>query len=241
MEIKIKNTSKDVLLHGVKCAIYGESGVGKTRLLATAPKPLIISTEHGLLSLRDKNIPYVEIETVHDVQEVYDWITESKEANQYQTIAMDGISELAELLLLELKPTVKDKRNAYGDTADSVGTMLRNFRDLKGPNVVFTAKMRKMEDEDLGITYFVPLLPGKVLPQGLPYLVDEVFCMQIHEEGTYGQDDYQRYSYLQTFNTSKIVAKDRSGCLDEYEYPGDGDDIPNLTVLFNKIKKGIVK
>lgn len=97
------------------------------------------------------------------------------------------------------------------------------------------------EDEDLGITYFVPLLPGKVLPQGLPYLVDEVFCMQIHEEGTYGQDDYQRYSYLQTFNTSKIVAKDRSGCLDEYEYPGDGDDIPNLTVLFNKIKKGIVK
>ena len=230
--MKIKYTDKDVVLHGIKCAVYGDSGVGKTRLIATAPKPFYISTEHGLLSVRENHHPYVEISNIHDVQEVYEWFRDSDEASKYETIGFDGISEISELLLQELKPTVKDKRNAYGETADKVGMMLRNFRDLKCFNVIFTCKMRKVVDEDLGITYFVPLLPGQVLPQGLPYLVDEVFCMRIHEEGTYGEDDYERYSYLQTYSTDKIIAKDRSGCLDENEEP-------NLTKIFNKIKNGV--
>ncbi len=227
--MKIKYTDKHATLHGVKCAVYGESGVGKTRLLATAPKPFVISTEYGLLSLKKDHIPYAEIRTIDDVQEVYEWIVDSEEAKEFETIGFDGISEISELLLQTLKPTVKDKRNAYGDMADQVGALIRNFRDIKGKNVVFTAKMRKVEDEDLGITYFTPLLPGKVLPQGLPYLVDEVFCMQVHEEGTYGEDDYQRYSFLQTYSTQRIVCKDRSGELDDIEEP-------DLTKIFNKIK-----
>lgn len=230
--MKIKYTDKDVILHGIKCAVYGDSGVGKTRLIATAPKPLYISTEHGLLSVKDNHFPYIEIATIADVQEVYEWLRDSEEAQKYETIGFDGISEISELLLLALKPTVKDKRNAYGETADQVGAMLRNFRDLRGYNIVFTCKMRKIVDENLGLTYFVPLLPGQVLPQGLPYLVDEVFCMRVYEEGTYGEEDYERITYLQTYSTDSIIAKDRSGSLDDQEEP-------NLTKIFDKIKKSV--
>lgn len=229
MNIKIKYTDKDVALHGIKCAVYGDSGTGKTKLLTTAKDVFIISAEHGLLSTTDMHIPYVEIASIDDVQEVYEWLKDSKEARKYKTIGFDGLSEITELLLMELKPTYKDKRQAYGEMADKVGTMIRGFRDIDGYNIVFTAKMQKKEDEDLGIVYFQPLLPGKVLPQGLPYLVDEVFCARIHEEGEYGQDGYSREHYLQTYSTDKITCKDRSGALDGHE-PMD------LEHIFKKIR-----
>lgn len=229
MEVNIKYTDEDVRIHGVKCAIFGDSGTGKTRLLATAPDPLIISAEFGLLSLRNDHIPYIEVGNVEEVQDVYEWLEESEEAKKFKTIGFDSLSEVTELLLTKLKPGYKDKRQAYGEMAEHIGTMIRAFRNLKGYNVVFIAKMQKKEDEDLGITYFQPLLPGKVLPQGLPYLVDEVFCARIYEIGEFGDDDYERIHYLQTYSTDKITCKDRSGELEPREKM-------NLSDIFDKIK-----
>ena len=61
--IKITST-KDFYLRGIKCLVYGESGVGKTVLCSTAPDPIIISAESGLLSLRKKDIPVIEINSL---------------------------------------------------------------------------------------------------------------------------------------------------------------------------------
>ena len=51
MALKFTTTNQAAQLHGVKALVYGPSGAGKTTLCATAPAPIIISAEAGLLSL----------------------------------------------------------------------------------------------------------------------------------------------------------------------------------------------
>ena len=59
MAIKFSSTKQTV--EHINCLVYGEAGIGKTTLCATAPSPLIISAEAGLLSLKKHDIPVYEI------------------------------------------------------------------------------------------------------------------------------------------------------------------------------------
>ena len=159
MPMKIKSTS-DIKVDAVKILVYGASGSGKTRLISTAPNPLIISTEKGLLTLRDMNIDYVEANNFDELQQAFDLAKKSK----YSTIALDSISEVTELLLIKFKEeAIKDKRQAYGKMAETGMSLIRNFRDLPGKNVIFTCKETQREDEELGITTYEPGMPGRVL------------------------------------------------------------------------------
>lgn len=226
MKVKIQSTS-DVHVDGIKIVVYGESGVGKTRLCATADSPFIISAEGGLLSLQGDNIPYVEVRSLQEVSDAYEFVMKSDEAKQYGTICIDSISELTEVCLLSIKKQMIqesdsgkiDARQAYGKVAESVGTMIRRFRDIPKRDVILVAKQKRVEDES-GSNKYEPYLPGKVLPFNLPYLVDEVFCMRVNRDGT---------RYLQTVGDYKYVAKDRSGKLEPKEEP-------NIINLFRKIR-----
>lgn len=220
MPIEIKST-KDIAVNGVKIAIYGQAGSGKTRLCATAPKPIIISAERGLLSLADKDIPYINVETLDDVSEAYKFLRNN---DDYETICMDSLSEIAEVLLDTLKADAKDKRQSYGTLAEKLGNMLRRFRNIPGKNVVFTAKQRTLVDEDTGLISIIPSMPGKVLPEALPYFVDELFYLK------FKPNKGDPIVKLQTYSDHQIVAKDRSGQLDKFEEM-------NLTDIFNKISR----
>ena len=228
MAINIRRTS-DVSVQGIKCVVYGESGVGKTVLCSTAPSPFIISAEQGLLSLQSLDVPYVEALSIKQIGEIYNFLrSDSEEAKQFETICIDSLSEMTSVCLLEIKRDMIaesqsgkiDARQSYGKLAESVGTMIRRFRDMKDKNVIFVAKQKRVEDDDAGTSSFQPFLPGKVLPFDLPYLVDEVFCMRMARDKT---------RYLQTSMERKYVAKDRSGKLDPEERP-------DLSQIFNKIR-----
>lgn len=220
MAVKILNT-QDWKVNGIKCAVCGFSGVGKTKLLATAPNPIIISAEKGLLSLARESVPYIDVSSFQDVQDAFDYLAGSDEAKQYQTIGYDSLSETCEQLLGFHKKKEKDGRRAYMKMADSIGELIRKIRDLPDKHVVFTSKMIRKDNEEDGTWWYEPMLPGRVLPNGLPYFVDEVFCMQVANDGT---------RFLQTNNTPKITCKDRAGVLDENERP-------DLTSIFNKIQE----
>lgn len=219
--IKITST-KDHSTHGVKIMVYGSSGGGKTRLCGTAPSPIIISAESGLLSLAEVDIPVIEVNTVEDVNDVYNWAISSEEAKKYDTLCLDSITEIAEVLLTTFKAEDKDARAAYGRLADEMTKTIRSFRDLKGKNVYFTAKQVTLTN-DVGVTSYVPSMPGKTLLNGLPFFFDEVLSIQLGklENGT-------QYRYLQTFSDRQRDCKDRSGKLDQKEEP-------NLQKIFNKI------
>jgi hypothetical protein len=208
---------------GVKCLVYGGSGVGKTVLCGTAPTPVILSAENGLLSLRHKNIPVVLVKTLADVTDAYNWCATSKEAAQFATVCLDSISEIAEVCLAGLKAKYKDPRLAYGELFDLIASVIRSFRDLPNRNVVITAQQESMQD-DTQHTVFGPSLPGAKFSPKVPYFFDEVFCLQIGKLANGAQ-----YRFLQTGASIQHVAKDRSGILAYQEEP-------DLTKLYDKIK-----
>ena len=222
MAIKLRST-KDYSSTGIKVLVYGRAGVGKTTLCATAPAPLIISAESGLLSIADRDVPYIEIHSVDDLYEAYDFAT-SEQAEAFQTICLDSISEIGEQILAQAKEDNKDGRKAYMDTQDKVTGLLRSFRDIPHKNVVFVAKQEKMQD-DTGAIHFGPSMPSSKLSQNIGYFFDEVFCLNI------GQDEEGSYRYLQTQPDTLYEAKDRSGKLDIIEKP-------DLVSVFNKIRGG---
>lgn len=212
---------------GIKVLGYAPSGVGKTVLCATAPAPIILSAESGLLSLHRANlerifgvgreditydIPVLQITCVKDMEDAYEWLTEAKEASYFQTICMDSLSEIGERVLEHMKMTNADGRKAYGEMADHVIDLVKKFRDIPNMNVYMSAKIEQAKDEISGAMLYGPAMPGKKTGQQLPYLFDEVFRMGV------GQDkEKKEFRYIQTQPDLQSTAKDRSGRLDQFE------------------------
>lgn len=214
MAVNLRNTN-DVSISGVKLLVYGAAGAGKTYLIKTLPDPIILSAEAGLLSIRGSNLPYIEIKKIEDLTEVYEWITSSDEAKKYQSIALDSISEIAEVVLSAEKKINKDPRNAYGVMQEQVTDIVRAFRDLPGKHVYFSAKMEKAQDE-MGRMLYSPLMPGKKLGPALPFFFDEVFALRAEKT------DSEVQRALMTFNDGMWEGKDRSGQLSPWEEPDLG-------------------
>ena len=208
--MQIKNTREAAKTHGIKCVVYGAAGAGKTRLCSTVGAPLIISAEAGLLSLRDYDLPYIEVNSMDELRDVYAFVTGSKEADQFNWICLDSISEIAEVVLAAEKAKSRDPRKAYGELQDQMTSLLRSFRDLPR-NVYMSAKSERIQDES-GAVQYQPSMPGNKLAQQVPYLFDEVFALRVHkgEDGTISRA-------LQTATDGQYTAKDRSGALETYE------------------------
>lgn len=223
MAIKITTAAQAAALHGVKILCYGRAGMGKTTLCATAPTPIILSAEAGLLSLRQYDIPVIEIRTIDDLQDAYQWATESAEAAPFETICLDSLSEIAEVVLSNAKRTSKDPRQAYGELIECMGATVRAFRDLSGKHVYMSAKQESIKDETAGTTSYGPSMPGSKLGGQLPYMLDEVLRLTVGRT-----PDGTEYRYLQTRPDFQSEAKDRSGALEAMEEP-------NLTTVINKI------
>ena len=126
-----------------KFLVYGAAGAGKTYLIRTLPNPILLSAESGLLSIKDTRLPYLLIDTPQALNEAYVWLTQSEEAKNYQSIAIDSLSEIAEIILSGEKKIAKDPRQAYGATQDQMTDIIRAFRDLPSKHVYFSAKVEK--------------------------------------------------------------------------------------------------
>lgn len=220
----IRSTQGFGAAQGVKILVYGLAGRGKTTLCATCPNPLILSAESGLLSLADFNLPYLEINTIQDLREIYNWLRSSQEPRkQFQTICLDSISDIAETVLADKKAKVKDGRMAYGEMIDDMHKVIKQFRDLSGYNIYMSAKQERMKNEVTGVIMNVPMMPGAKLGQALPYFPDEVFQLDIEGTGS------QSYRFLRTQPDFMNDAKDRSGKLNPVEEPHLGKIINKIT------------
>ncbi|MBT4081020.1 MAG: AAA family ATPase [Gammaproteobacteria bacterium] len=221
MAINLKSTGE---LHsdGISALVYGQAGTGKTSLIRTLPAPVVFSAEGGLLSLASDNIPYIEVKTMDDLKEGYQWLTESDEAKQFGSVALDSISEIAEVVLAHEKKVNKDGRAAYGEMDVQVSEIIRAFRDLP-INTYMSAKLEKQQDE-MGRMLYFPSLPGNKTAQKLPYFFDEVLALRVEKDA---EGISQRA--LMCESDGLWLAKDRSGKLDGWE-------APDLMLAFNKIK-----
>lgn len=222
MAINIKST-KGLHTNGVKMLVYSHAGAGKTSLIPTLPSPIVLSAEGGLLSIADAEVPYIEIATMADLMEAYEWLTTSDEAKQFQSVALDSISEIAEVVLTEELKRNKDGRAAYGELNTVMTGMIRAFRDLPGKHVYFTAKCDKEKDEQ-GKMLYSPSMPGKTLTMQLPYFFDAVFALRVEKDA-----DGNTHRMLMTDSDGLWLAKNRAaGKLEMWEAPDLGNIINKL-------------
>ena len=221
MAVNLRNTNT-VAINGLKVLVYGEAGAGKTTLIKTLPKPVILSAEGGLLSLRKENLPFIEIHTVEELRDAAKWLETSAEAKQFESVALDSISEIAEVVLSNEKTLNKDGRAAYGNMNDIMAKVIRSFRDLTNKHVYFSAKMEKAQDET-GAMLFAPSMPGKTLTQGLPFFFDEVFALRVSRN-----DKGETMRMLMCRPDGMWTAKDRAGALEPWEAPDLGAIITKI-------------
>jgi phage nucleotide-binding protein len=209
MAINLKKTG--VLSdNGTGFLVYGQAGAGKTSLIKTMPNPIILSAEGGLLSIQDADLPYIEINSMDDLREAWAWLN-TNEGMGYQSVALDSISEIAEVVLNTEKKNTKDPRQAYGAMQEQMADIIRAFRDLPGRHVLMTAKLEKSQDEMARILY-APSMPGNKTGQSLPYFFDEVLALRVERDA-----DGNTQRALMCDGDGSWLAKDRSGKLDTWE------------------------
>lgn len=223
MPLEFSTTDRESTAHGIKMLVYGRAGMGKTTLCGTAPSPIIISAEAGLLSLAGKAIPVIKVKSIQDVWDAYTWCAANAANHNIKTICLDSISEIVEKVLETEKKKNRDPRAAFGEMATEAIKLVKMFRDLSGFHVLVTAKETTVVDPITNVTRAQPTAPGQQVGPALPYLFDEVF------HAATGKDTQGKtYHYLRTHASFDAEAKDRSGKLDEVEWP-------NIEHLIGKI------
>lgn len=215
MPLSIVSLAEAIRPASPKICVFGFPGAGKTHIISTLPgKTLILSAEAGLLSLHGKmQADVAEVKSVDDLREAYRLL--STGTHEYEWVALDSFSEIAEVLLSSEKAATKDTRAAYGKVIEVGMQMGRAFRDLE-MGVYFACKAERQKDESNGRQTVGISMPGAKLAQGIPYLFDEVFHLFVDRDKETGETT----RWLQCVGDSRADCKDRSGKLEAYE-PAD--------------------
>lgn len=220
---------------GVKALMYGQPGTGKTPMLNSAPRPVLLATEPGLLSMRGSQLPTWEAYNPAAIAEFFEWFFESNEVRNFDTLAIDSGSQLAEIILAEEQRKQKDGRKAYGEMSRRCMEYFDGLYFMPNKNIVLNCKQMKAEvgkqlvKADAGgfvveMTYQAqPFFPGNDLNIKVPHRYDEI--LYVGKATVPGQP--KEVVAIRTQGTTEILARDRSGRLAELEPP-------DLTALFAK-------
>src|ERR1044072_4275471 len=220
--------------YGMKSIIFGAPGSGKTPLVSSAPRPVLLVTEPGMLSMRHSSVPAWEAYTAPKIVEFMEWIAKSKEVNSFDTIAIDSFSCVAEVLLADELPKHKHGMRAYGTMAERVMGICAMLYYMPQKHIVMIAKQTQVENgkqtliQNGEVSYESvmqrrPHFPGKDLNIRIPHLFDNV--MHLGDANIPGQP--KPVKALRTREIAEIFARDRSGNLAELEPP-------DLNALFAK-------
>ena len=209
--------------YGAKCLVYGPPGAGKTPIINTAPRPVMIACETGLLSMKGSTVPCAMATTPETIADFFQWLLTSHEAKNYDTICLDSGSQMCQILLnRELSGKSKsgnkvDGKAAYGAMANKAMEYFNQLYFMAEKHVYIICKCD--ETEPVKKPYF----PGQMLNAEVPYLYDEVLYLSLVNIQGVGEVQAMR-----TKTSYDVLARDRSGNLAEFEPP-------HLTNLFNKI------
>jgi hypothetical protein len=212
--------------------VYGEVGVGKTRLGGSADavpemRPvLFLDAEGGTFTLRD-TYPDTDVVRITDwaqLQPVYDELRSG--STGYRTVVVDSLTELQGMnmdqVMNKLSERDPDRYERQGEEIASmlewqinskkVRTMIRVFRDLP-MTTIFTALMKEDKDKITGKVTKRPSLPGKLATSvaGMFDFVTYMYVQNIPDPEDETKETAARL--LLTEALPNIIAKDRSNKL----------------------------
>lgn len=227
MNIKdLKPADYYAALTGVKMLGYGPAGGGKTPAIATAPRPVMCAVESGMLSMKGvMHVPVFYANTYPLIKEFFEWVLKSNEVKAFDTIAVDSVSQMAEIVLNYHLNRNKDGRKAYGEMSRDMMEWLEGIYYMKQKHAYIIAKQEIGEEE--GIQTKRAYFPGQELKIKVPHLYDII--AHISMVTVPGVATPQRA--IRTKPAFGVMARDRSHTLAEFE-PLD------LTAVFNKVMSG---
>lgn len=225
----------------INVLVYGFPGAGKTRLsgtMAAFSNPLILSAESGLLSLRKLQkemgvkFKYLDIKDFNEMIEAYNFLLLGK--HDYDAVVIDSITEIQQACMdkiLEEEKRDKALIQDWGTLATRMISLIRKFRDLP-MHCMVTCLAEQDKDETTGMVCIRPLVQGQ-LKEKIDAYFDEVLYLASKEvKGEDGKPKVVRW--LETQNTTRIRAKDRSG-----ELPHQAR--PDMKYVYETIVKGVTK
>lgn len=219
---------------GVKGIFYGPPGSGKTPLIQTAPRPILLVCEPGMLSMRGTNIAAFHAPTSAKIAEFFEWLFRSREADQFDTVGIDSASELAEIVLREEFARNKDGRKAYGEMSKRCIEWFDILYHMPRKHAYIICK--QSFDESVSTSFLggipqlttskraKPYFPGQDLPMKVSHRYDLIAQVV---KGNIPGVTTGPLLHFRCKETDNITARDRSGKLEEFEEP-------NLTKLFAK-------
>jgi hypothetical protein len=203
----LKEASVFAQLFGAKCLIYGPPGSAKTPIINTAPRPVLLATEPGLLSMRGSKVPTWIGSNKALIDEFFKWFENSSEAKNYDTLAIDSTSQMCDICLNESKKS--HGLAQYGEMAEWVYPFLERMYFMREKHMYLIAKEEVLPDGRRR-----PYFPGKYLPTQIPHKYDCV--LRLAKVPVPGIGEALAF---QCNGTYEISARNRTGTLADFEPP----------------------
>jgi len=203
---------------GIKAIIYGPPGSAKTPIINTAPRPVLLATEPGLLSMRGSNVPTWIAPTKAKIDEFFKWFEHSGEAKAFDTLAIDSISQMCDICLNESKKA--HGLAQYGELSEYVYPYIERLYFMQQKHMYLIAK------EEVAPTGMRrPYYPGKFLPTNIPHKYDFILRLAKTNIPNHGEA-----LAFQCDGSYDIIARNRTGNLNLYEPPDFGALIKKATI-----------
>jgi hypothetical protein len=224
----LRPASSFALNYGVKMLAYGGPGTGKTPLAESAPRPVLLACETGLLSMRHSNLPTWQGTTPAAIDEFMRWIELSAESRNFDTVCIDSAAQMAVIYLQPALIKHKHGMKAYGDMAESTLKHLQTLYYMRQKHVYLI--MQEGIEEVGVIKRYRPSFPGQQLNKDVPHLYDEIVRLERVQVPT----SPKPVVGMRTAESFEAMARDRSGKLAEMELPIQGQPYLNLSHIFSK-------
>lgn len=208
---------------------------------STFKNPLYASAEGGLMSIADRGIPYVEINSTVELLAIKNSLDQDAETRKQilgfpvDTLVIDTIDEVQRIMKNErLKSTGNTimQIQDWGWLSEQMRTMVRSFRNMP-LHVVFTCHLKEVCDNDTGRIWYAPDLEGSIGGQ-IPGFVDLALVIDSRTETVTSPKSVlkvQKRRLLTSPTAQYPFLKDRSGKLGtelEVNFIDDFDRINNL-------------
>lgn len=233
--------------------ILGDSGLGKTSLACTFPKPIVIRAEDGLAAIPVDKRPdaFPVIQNADDVWEQLMGLI--KEDHDYQTVIIDSVTALERLFVQHVidsdpkKPrSINQAMGGYGAGLAAVATMHQRVRkacgilnEQKNMHVVFVAhadtETVELPDEDPYTRYSLRLGKRSVAPY-----VDDSDVVGFLKLQTFTTGDGERKKAMSDgtrlivcYATASNVSKNRYGIEEDIVFEQDKNPFVGILPLLD--------